>query len=58
MIAGVSSQWPTCTATSNGKAKRTTLDLDKNAAITDKVREYCLSNPTAKFVEAFETESK
>ena len=38
----------------NGKAKRTTLDLDKNAAITDKVREYCLSNPTAKFAKTFE----
>lgn len=42
----------------NGKANRTTLDLDKNAAITDKVREYCLSNPTAKFAKTFENLSK
>jgi hypothetical protein len=42
----------------NGKANRTTLDLDKNAAITDKVREYCLSNPTAKFSKTFENLSK
>jgi hypothetical protein len=42
----------------NGKAGSTVLELDKNAAITDKVRDFCLDNPTAKFVETFEKLSK
>jgi hypothetical protein len=42
----------------NGKANSTALELDKNAAITDKVRDHCLDNPTAKFVETFETLAK
>ncbi len=42
----------------NGKAGSTALELDKNAALTDKVRDHCLDNPTAKFVETFETLSK
>ncbi|MGF1613853.1 MAG: HdeA/HdeB family chaperone [Gammaproteobacteria bacterium] len=42
----------------HGKANSTALEFDKNAAITDKVRDYCLDNPTAKFVETFETLSK
>ncbi len=42
----------------NGKAGNTSLELDRNAAITDKVRDHCLDNPTAKFVETFETVSK
>ncbi|MCG3202228.1 MAG: hypothetical protein NFCOHLIN_02108 [Gammaproteobacteria bacterium] len=42
----------------NGKAGNTALELNKNAAITDKVRDYCLDNPTARFVETFETLSK
>lgn len=42
----------------NGKANGTTVELDKNAEITDKVRDYCLDNPTVKFAETFETLSK
>jgi hypothetical protein len=42
----------------NGKAGGTTVELDKNAEITDKVRDFCLDNPSAKFAESFETLSK
>lgn len=42
----------------HGKAGNTSLELDKNAAITDKVRDSCLDNPGAKFVETFEAASR
>lgn len=42
----------------HGRAGTTTLELDRNAAITDKVRDHCLDNPSAKFLETFEAMSK
>jgi len=42
----------------NGKSGNTKLELDKNAGITDKVRDHCLDNPTAKFVDTFVTLGK
>ena len=38
----------------NGKAKRTTLESRQERGHHDKVREYCLSNPTAIFAKEFE----
>ncbi len=38
----------------DGKKKVETLDIPEASAISDEVRDYCLSNPTATVMQAFE----
>jgi hypothetical protein len=41
-----------------GKKDNTIVDVKKTSALSDKVKDYCLSNPTSTVMEAFKKSSK